>query len=131
MEDKLAPPYPLPAKPTESLLSSRLQMKGRRKKKLQAPFSYLSVHGSPAPSSSGCQRKNVSAICTFRIPRRTGIAACPLLGYKPDRQECLSYAPHAKTKRRGAMSSTPLTRSRHCPSCWPTRLADGLELEVF
>lgn len=21
--------------------------------------------------------------------------------------------------------------SRHCPSCWPTRLADGLELEVF
>ena len=36
-----------------------------------------------------------------------------------------------KTKRRRAMSSTPSDRSRHCPSFGPTRLAAGLELEVF
>jgi len=29
------------------------------------------------------------------------------------------------------MSSTPLDRSQHCPSFRPTRLAVGLELEVF
>ena len=29
------------------------------------------------------------------------------------------------------MSSTPFDRSRHCPSFGPTRLAVGLELEVF
>jgi hypothetical protein len=33
-------------------------------------------------------------------------------------------------KKREAMSPA-LHDSRHCPSFWPTRLADGLELEVF
>jgi hypothetical protein len=38
---------------------------------------------------------------------------------------------HAKRKKRGAMELHASQWSRHCPSFGPTRLAVGLELEVF
>src|SRR6267142_748999 len=72
----LLPPYRLPVEPTESLLSNRQPTKARRKRKLQAPSFYLDAHGSLAPSSLGCPRKNVSAICTFTASPGTGIPVC-------------------------------------------------------
>src|SRR6266436_4380136 len=66
------------------------------------------------------------------ISGRTGVPACSLLRYRPDTQECLSYFPtRKKRKRRGAFAPRLLKRSRDCPPGKPTRLAVGLELEVF